>query len=747
MINIGVLRAILRLKDELSPGLKRASDGLAAQGVRVAKAAALLASSSAVAFGLFASRAADAASRAEETQNLFEVAFGDMADEAEEWAQRTEAAVGINATTLKEYSGTLQSILIPMGLAEDQAFELSAGFTQLAFDLSSLRNVPFERAFQAIQSGLVGQSEPLRALGISVLDNTIKQTEFAKAIIATGRELTEAEKVQARSIAILQQSEIAQGDMIRTADSWANQTRLVGESWTRLLEEVGGFITNSPVISGLIGVINDALKDGADVLKDNKEAWQALIDEGLSRIVTVAANALDSISELGVGLEKIGNLFTFDVRQALGMEPLPGGPAFEGAGKDLEELGQFLQDAGDKARGFKEELLGVRTTGATDEIDALSSGYQTVSENAGPATEQIKKNAEASAAAAGFQAQYARSVEAAKEAMAGAAVPTEEYTKQLTKLEDTLTGAKLAEQAAIATAALADIGGDATITGMQSLSGLIDDLRTNSTELSPELRQVALELDKIALNQGLLQVLSQVEPLTISTMEWKEALQEVVGTVDVIGPAIDAALGPNGQAIVGGITDRTVDLDTAMGEVNDILSETRGIMNILGVDSESTAGKIIEGFSRVFDTFNSVLGIVSKLTGLLGSGGGLLSGLGSLFGGGGGGGAGIGGLVGGGLSLGTLGIGGLIGAGVFGVSKLIGSLFGGRGPGGCPGRDSARNGRRHLRGARGRHRGDRQEQPALSPADLRRGRARGRPARRGDRRHLLGAGAGRHQSR
>ena len=96
----------------------------------------------------------------------------------------------------------------------------------------------------------------------------------------------------------------------------------------------------------------------------------------------------------------------------------------------------------------------------------------------------------------------------------------------------------------------------------------------------------------------------------------------------------------------------------------DVLSETRGIFTLLGIDADTTAGKILAGFSKVFDMFNGLLGLVSKIGGLFGKGGGFN--IGSLFGGGGGG-------NGGGIAGGLGGIGGTI-TGAFGsVASTIGT--------------------------------------------------------------------------
>jgi len=126
------------------------------------------------------------------------------------------------------------------------------------------------------------------------------------------------------------------------------------------------------------------------------------------------------------------------------------------------------------------------------------------------------------------------------------------------------------------------------------------------------------------------------------------------------------------------ITLETLEAGAAMGELESAIGVGQQAMNLFGIESDSAFGKLIGWLDQGISMFNSVLGLLGKLTGglggLFGGGGGGFS-LGSLFGGGGDSkGGGIGGLLGGLTS--PLGIAGLIGGGVLGIGKLIGSLFG-----------------------------------------------------------------------
>jgi len=379
LINIGVLQAVLRLKDTLTPAITKARQRVVAASAQMAKRIAIVGTAAVAAFGLFAASAANAASRAQETQNLFEVSFGDMADQAEAWAQRVNAAIGVNDTTLKEFSGTLFNMTSSMGVATDVAFDLSTSFTQIALDASSFFNLPFERSFQVIQAGLAGEVEGLRRLGVDVTEATIKQLDFVKAIEASGRELTQSEKIQARAVAIINGLQNAQGDLIETQNSWANQTRLVGEVWTDFLEVVGRFITDSNEVAAVLTGITLAIQMMTAWVQRNADAINSMISEGFVGILNAGpavASAFAFISEqiggavfgLGVLTRGFGDLLVFLKESTPALSAIGfvfpemtanmdrAAQKVQETGARLEELGKTAFDSGQDVRDFASNM-------------------------------------------------------------------------------------------------------------------------------------------------------------------------------------------------------------------------------------------------------------------------------------------------------------------------------------------------------------------------------------------------------
>lgn len=165
-----------------------------------------------------------------EAESLFDTSFGNMADAARQWSMETSDALGLNEFELRRQSATMFTMVESMGIGRQAAFDMATGITTLAGDMASFFNMNPDEAFNKLRAGITGEAEPLKALGILVTENMIKQTDFAQAILATGRQMTEQEKVMARYHAIMEQTSTAQGDLARTAESPANRIRRMGES-------------------------------------------------------------------------------------------------------------------------------------------------------------------------------------------------------------------------------------------------------------------------------------------------------------------------------------------------------------------------------------------------------------------------------------------------------------------------------------------------------------------------------------
>lgn len=175
----------------------------------------------------------------EEAMNLFVVSMGEKAEEATAWIERFSTALYLDPSNVMQYMGSLNSLISGLGVGADKSYLMSKNLTQLAYDLASFKNMKFEEAFTKLQSGISGEIEPLRNVGVALSQATLQELANSLGIKERVAEMSEAEKAQLRYIQIIKSTSQWQGDMGRTLISPANAVRVLKEQFTLLGRAVG----------------------------------------------------------------------------------------------------------------------------------------------------------------------------------------------------------------------------------------------------------------------------------------------------------------------------------------------------------------------------------------------------------------------------------------------------------------------------------------------------------------------------
>ncbi len=204
-----------------------------------------------------------------ESENLFEVAMGSMAGDARKWSEETSKALGLNAYNVRKNVATYNSMLTSMGLTAQESLKMSEGLTQLSYDMASFYNLKPEEAFEKLKSGISGEAEPLKALGILVNENTIKTYAYTHGIAKQGEALTEQQKVMARYGVIMESTKNAQGDLARTMDSPTNKLRVMKEQAEQLGIQFGQLLI--PILEKLIGIVKPLMDKFQGLSKEQQE--------------------------------------------------------------------------------------------------------------------------------------------------------------------------------------------------------------------------------------------------------------------------------------------------------------------------------------------------------------------------------------------------------------------------------------------------------------------------------------------
>lgn len=237
-----------------------------------------LAKSGAVMMGAFGGAIAyvtKSASDLNEAINKVDVVFGQSAKSVEDFSKSAATNLGLARTSALDYAGSLGNMFVSMKLSTDAAAEFSKGILSLAADVASFNNIGVDDALMKLKSGLQGEAEPLRSVGVLLSDATIKAKAMEMGIKTSSAELSEQQKVLLRYLTILDQTKVQQGDFARTATGMANSTRILVGQFEDLTTKIGEKFSTAAntaigVVVQMLSVFNnlppDILAAGAAVL-------------------------------------------------------------------------------------------------------------------------------------------------------------------------------------------------------------------------------------------------------------------------------------------------------------------------------------------------------------------------------------------------------------------------------------------------------------------------------------------------
>lgn len=202
-----------------------------------------------------------------ESLNLFATTLGENAQEAMDWVNKFSTALYLDPADVMQYMGSFNSLIKGLGVGTDNAYLMSQQLTQLTYDLASFKNLDFETAFQKLQSGISGEIEPLRNVGVALSEATLAELAFSLGLEENVRDMSEAEKAQLRYIQIMKSSTEWQADMGKTLTSPANALRVIKQQFSLLGRAIGNvFIPIIMFAIPYVMVFTEILTDLANAL-------------------------------------------------------------------------------------------------------------------------------------------------------------------------------------------------------------------------------------------------------------------------------------------------------------------------------------------------------------------------------------------------------------------------------------------------------------------------------------------------
>jgi hypothetical protein len=242
-----------------------------------------------------AKMAVDAATDLGESVNAVNVTFGEAADGILALGENAAEAVGLSNA---EFNGLAVQFSAFAKTVAGEGGDVVGTIDQLskrAADFASVMNIDVAEAARLFQSGLAGETEPLRRYGKDLSAAAVTAHAYSEGIAEVGSKLTESQKVQARYSLLMKQTADVQGDFANTSDSLANQQRVLKAE-----------LTNTAAALGTVLV--PELQRAADTALTTLDAFNKLKD---SRLGGWAKNVWDNVSLNAVlesSVKKFGEL-------------------------------------------------------------------------------------------------------------------------------------------------------------------------------------------------------------------------------------------------------------------------------------------------------------------------------------------------------------------------------------------------------------------------------------------------------
>lgn len=189
----------------------------------------------------FAKEAVNAAVSAEEAGAAFETTFGTAASRATAFLEDFANKAGLTVGEAQQLQATLGAVAQGIGFTQEASADLSIELTKIAADVASFSNISAgaEPVLQAFRSALVGEREALKTYGIAITEAEVQSKAFEQTTKTSADELTRQDKAFATLALIQEKAAVQIGDLDRTLESFANQSRAAGAELRELKEEIG----------------------------------------------------------------------------------------------------------------------------------------------------------------------------------------------------------------------------------------------------------------------------------------------------------------------------------------------------------------------------------------------------------------------------------------------------------------------------------------------------------------------------
>ena len=247
----------------------------------------------------FSKGAVDAAVSADEAAAAFGTTFGTAAERATRFLEEFANKAGLTVGEAQQLQATLGAVAQGIGFTQEESADLAIELTKIAADVASFSNISAgaEPVLNAFRSALVGEREALKTYGIAITEAEVQTKAFELTTKTSADSLTRQEKAFATLALIQEKAGVQIGDLDRTLDSFANQSRAVGAELRAIREEIGKELI--PALEVLLPKFRDLIDNVApSLIAGFGDAAGAVIDLvlALDRLGDIDGNIFDLIN-------------------------------------------------------------------------------------------------------------------------------------------------------------------------------------------------------------------------------------------------------------------------------------------------------------------------------------------------------------------------------------------------------------------------------------------------------------------
>lgn len=257
--------------------------------------------------------AVQTSSSVDEALSKNKVLFGSSAKSVEEFSKKSAAGLGVSKKEALEATGQFGALLRTLGIGPEKAAKMSIALTKLGADLASFHNKPIADALGALQSGLVGESEPLRQFAVNLNDDRLRREAKRLGLTKDIKSpLTAKQKGIAVNSLVFGDTKPAQGDVQRTKGGLANQIKIIRAELQDRLGELGDKL--KPTVTRVARVLSAAF---AGRFKAGLRPLRDILISALKTLITIPVLPLYHLGKLfGKGIVNgLIEAINFGIRQ------------------------------------------------------------------------------------------------------------------------------------------------------------------------------------------------------------------------------------------------------------------------------------------------------------------------------------------------------------------------------------------------------------------------------------------------